>query len=83
MAPSSYKGKNADLITVFEAVGELSSGKITEEELFELESCACSGAGSCSGLFTANTMACVTETLGMSLPYCATTLALSEDKFGS
>ena len=60
MKPSSYKDKNADLITVFEAVGELSSGKITEEELDELEKCACSGAGSCSGLFTANTMACIT-----------------------
>lgn len=80
MAASSYKGKNADLITVFEAVGELSSGKITEDDLYELESCACSGAGSCSGLFTANTMACVTETLGMSLPYCATSLALSDAK---
>ncbi|MDO5820359.1 MAG: dihydroxy-acid dehydratase [Methanobrevibacter sp.] len=80
MKPSSYKDKNADLITVFEAVGELSSGKITEEELDELEKCACSGAGSCSGLFTANTMACITETMGMSLPYCATTLALSDEK---
>ena len=80
MEPGSFKGKNADLITVFEAVGELSSGKITEEELYELECCACPGAGSCSGLFTANTMACITETLGMSLPTCATALALSEEK---
>ena len=75
-----YNDKNADLITVFEAVGELSSGKITEEELYELECCACPGAGSCSGLFTANTMACITETLGMSLPTCATALALSDKK---
>lgn len=80
MEPSTFKGKNADLITVYEAVGELSSGKITEDDLNELEKCACPGAGSCSGLFTANTMACVTETLGMSLPYCATTLALDEGK---
>jgi dihydroxy-acid dehydratase len=80
MEPGHFKDKNADLITVFEAVGELSSGKITEEELDELEKCACSGAGSCSGLFTANTMACITETMGMSLPYCATTLALSDEK---
>ena len=80
MAPGSYKGKNADLITVFEAVGELSSGKITEEELYEMECSACPGAGSCSGLFTANTMACITETLGMSLPTCATALALSDEK---
>ena len=80
MEPGKYKGKNADLITVFEAVGELSSGKITEEELYEMECCACPGAGSCSGLFTANTMACITETLGMSLPTCATALALSDEK---
>jgi len=80
MAPSTFKGKNADLISVYEAVGELSSGKITEDELDQLERCACSGAGSCSGLFTANTMACVSETLGMSLPMCATALALSDEK---
>ena len=80
MEPGHFKDKNADLITVFEAVGELSSGKITEEELYELECCACPGAGSCSGLFTANTMACITETLGMSLPTCATALALSQEK---
>ena len=80
MKPGKYKGKNVDLITVEEAVGELSSGKITEEELNELERCACPGAGSCSGLFTANTMACLTETLGMSLPNCGTALALSDKK---
>lgn len=80
MKPGHYKGKNADLITVYEACGELAAGKITEEDLNELERVACPGAGSCSGLFTANTMACITETLGMSLPTCATALALSEDK---
>ena len=80
MKPGSFEGKNADLITVYEAVGKLSSGQMTEEELYSLECSACPGAGSCSGLFTANTMACVTETLGMSLPKCATTLALSVDK---
>ena len=80
MKPGHYKGKNADLITVYVACGELAAGKITEEDLNELEKVACPGAGSCSGLFTANTMACVTETLGMSLPTCATALALSDDK---
>jgi dihydroxy-acid dehydratase len=80
MEPGNFRGKNADLITVYEACGELSAGKITEEDLAELEHCACPGAGSCSGLFTANTMACITETLGMSLPHCATALALSDDK---
>lgn len=80
MVPGKFKGKNADLITIYEAVGELSSGKITEEELDELERVACPGAGSCSGLFTANSMACLTETLGMSLPTCGTTLALDPNK---
>jgi len=80
MFPGKFKGKNVDLITVYEAVGEVSSGKMSEEDLHELECSACPGAGSCSGLFTANTMACITETLGMSLPMCATTLALDENK---
>ena len=79
MAAGNYKGKNADLITVFEAVGEHSAGKISEEEVYEMEKCACPGPGSCSGLFTANTMACITETLGLSLPLCATTHADTEE----
>jgi dihydroxy-acid dehydratase len=53
---------------------------MAEEELDELERCACPGAGSCAGLFTANTMACLTEAMGMSLPYCATTHAVSAKK---
>jgi len=80
MEPGKFKGENVDLISVYEGVGKVSSGKLTEKELYHLECNACPGAGSCSGLFTANTMACVTETLGMSLPMCATTLALSSDK---
>ena len=79
MAAGNYKGKNADLITVFEAVGEYSAGKIEESEVYEIEKCACPGAGSCSGLFTANTMAAITETLGLSLPLCATTHANTEE----
>lgn len=75
MAAGRYDNKNVDLISVYEAVGQHSAGKITEEVVDELERCACPGAGSCSGLFTANTMACVTETLGLSLPFCATTHA--------
>lgn len=78
MISGRYENKNVDLISVYEAVGQHSAGKITEEVVDELERCACPGAGSCSGLFTANTMACVTETLGLSLPFCATTHA--EDK---
>ena len=80
MFPGKFKGENIDLITVYEAVGEVSSGKMSKEDLHELECNACPGAGSCSGLFTANTMACITETLGMSLSMCATTLALDENK---
>lgn len=79
MAAGRYNNKNVDLISVYEAVGEYSAGKITEKEVDELERCACPGAGSCSGLFTANTMACVSETLGLSLPLCATTHADDED----
>ena len=75
MLPGDYNGKPVNLITIYEAVGAVSSGKMAEEELDELERCACPGAGSCAGLFTANTMACLTEAMGMSLPYCATTHA--------
>lgn len=81
MVPGKFKGENADLISVYEAVGEVSKGEMSEDDLYELECSACPGVGSCSGLFTANTMACMTETLGMSLPMCATTLAADEDKF--
>lgn len=78
MEAGRYNDRNVDLISVYEAVGEYSAGKITKDEVEELERCACPGAGSCSGLFTANTMACVTETLGLSLPLCATTHAKDE-----
>ncbi|WP_297897607.1 dihydroxy-acid dehydratase [Methanobrevibacter sp.] len=81
MVPGKFKGENADLISVYEAVGEVSKGEMSEDDLYELECSACPSVGSCSGLFTANTMACMTETLGMSLPMCATTLAADEDKF--
>jgi dihydroxy-acid dehydratase len=80
MLPGEYKGKAVDLINVFEAVGRVSAGKMSEEELNQLERCACPGAGSCAGLFTANSMACVTEALGMSLPYCGTTHAVDSKK---
>lgn len=80
MLPGEFKGKSVDLIHVYEAVGEVSSGKMSEEDLNELEHCACPGPGSCAGLFTANTMACITEAIGMSLPHCATAHAVSEKK---
>ncbi|MDR3223648.1 MAG: dihydroxy-acid dehydratase [Methanobrevibacter sp.] len=80
MVPGVYKDEKIDLISVYEAVGSCSSGLMSEKELYELEKCACPGEGSCSGLFTANTMACLTEAMGMSLPYCGTTLATDKKK---
>lgn len=80
MVPGEFNGKNVDLISVYEAVGEVSSGRMTKDDLHTLEKCACPGPGSCSGLFTANTMACITESMGMSLPMCATTHAIDENK---
>jgi dihydroxy-acid dehydratase len=80
MLPGEYKGKQVDLINVYEAVGSVSTGSMSLEELEELEKCACPGAGSCAGLFTANTMACLTEAMGMSLPYCGTTHAVDSKK---
>ena len=79
MESGRYNGKNVDLISVYEAVGELSAGKITEKEVVELKRCPGPGAGSCSRLFTANTMACLCETMGLSLPLCATTHALDKE----
>ena len=60
--------KSVDLISVFQAVGEVSRGEMTEAELRELEAVACPGCGSCAGMFTANTMNCLSEVLGMALP---------------
>jgi dihydroxy-acid dehydratase len=68
MMAGRYRGAPADVNTVFEAVGEHSAGRINDEELAELELAACPGCGSCAGLFTANSMNCLTEALGMALP---------------
>lgn len=80
MCPGFVNDSYVDLITVFEGVGKLKAGQITEEELKNLEDLACSGPGSCAGLFTANTMACITEALGMSLPGCGTAHAVDAKK---
>ena len=80
MLPGSFKGKSVDIIDVFEAIGEVSRGKMTEDELKELENCACPGAGTCAGMFSANTLACGVEALGLSLPGCATSHALDPKK---
>jgi len=77
MLSGIYKGKRIGTASMFEAVGEVAAGKMGEEELKTLEDLACPSCGSCNGMFTANTMACVTEALGMSLPGCATPSAVS------
>ena len=64
----------------FEAIGKFRDGKIDEKRLIELEEASCPSAGSCQGLYTANTMACLTEVIGMSLPWCATSAAVSSHK---
>jgi len=80
MLSGRFKGKPVGLITVFEAVGQVSAGKLSEIELKELEDCACPTCGSCNGMFTANTMACITEALGMSLPNTGMSPAISAEK---
>jgi dihydroxy-acid dehydratase len=81
MFSGHYKGRRLNLTSdTFEAVGKYRKGLIKRTELDMLEMCACPGAGSCQGMYTANTMACVTESLGMSLTGCATALAVSAKK---
>ncbi len=68
MLPGKFEGKTVDLITVFEGVGKVRSGGMTEEDLERMEECACPGCGSCAGMFTANSMNCLSEALGLALP---------------
>jgi len=77
LQPASAK---SDLISVFKGVGELKAGKITEEQLKKLEQSACPTCGSCSGMFTANSMNCLCEALGMALPGNGTILAVSKER---
>jgi dihydroxy-acid dehydratase len=81
MLSGHLKGRRLSLVNdTFEAIGKYKKGLITDEELEALEECACPGAGSCQGMYTANTVACITEALGMSLEGCATALAVSSKK---
>jgi dihydroxy-acid dehydratase len=81
MLSGRLRGRRLSLVNdTFEAVGKYKKGLMTKEDVQELELCACPGAGSCQGMYTANTMACVTESLGMSLPGCATALAVGARK---
>lgn len=73
-------GKDLSLIDIFEGVGKVAGGSMTEKALCDLECCAMPGCGSCQGLYTANTMACMTEAMGMSLPHCAATPAVDAGK---
>lgn len=78
MLDGCSKGEKLTMIKgSFEAVGKYRAGEITEERLHEMEEQSCPSAGSCQGLYTANTMACLTEVMGLSLPYCATAAAVS------
>ena len=78
--PGCLNGKNLDVVSVFEAVGQHASGKIDDHQLAEIERCAIPGPGSCGGMYTANTMACAIEALGMSLPNSSAQAAVSQDK---
>ncbi len=75
-------GKKVDLISVFEGVGQVVSGKMSEEELGQLEMNACPGCGSCAGMFTANTMNCLTEVMGLGLPGNGTIAAIAGRRLG-
>ena len=78
--PGKHKNKEVTVQDVFEAVGEFDSNKITEDELCDLEKVACPSAGSCGGQFTANTMACVAEAIGLALPGSSSTPAPYESR---
>ncbi|MGM3306908.1 dihydroxy-acid dehydratase [Anabaena sp. WFMT] len=81
--PGHYNGKDLTVVSSFEAVGQHSAGKIDEAELLAVERLACPGAGSCGGMFTANTMSSAFEAMGMSLPYSSTMAAEDAEKADS
>jgi dihydroxy-acid dehydratase len=81
--PGHYAGRDLTIVSAFEAVGQYSAGKISEAELVEVERRACPGAGSCGGMYTANTMSSVFEAMGMSLMYSSTMAAEDQEKADS
>ena len=81
MLAGRFKGQAVDLITVFEGVGAVKGGKISEDELKELSECACPGCGSCAGMFTANSMNCLSEALGLALPGNGTIPAVAAARY--
>src|ERR1700742_1914283 len=78
--PGCFLNKNVDIVSVFEAVGSHAAGKMSDHDLETLEQCAIPGPGSCGGMYTANTMACAIEALGMSLPNSSAQNAISPEK---
>jgi dihydroxy-acid dehydratase len=78
--PGHYNGRDLTIVSAFEAVGQYSAHKIDEKELMEVERRACPGAGSCGGMYTANTMSSAIEAMGMSLPYSSTMAAEDDEK---
>ncbi len=78
--PGKLGGCDLTVVSAFEAVGQITSGKIDEEKLTAIEKNACPGAGSCGGMFTANTMSAAIETMGLSLPHSSTMAAEDEEK---
>ncbi|WP_448265943.1 dihydroxy-acid dehydratase [Nostoc sp. DSM 114159] len=81
--PGHYNSRDLTIVSSFEAVGEYSAGKIDDTELMEVERHACPGAGSCGGMYTANTMSSAFEAMGMSLPYSSTMAAEDDEKADS
>jgi len=81
--PGHHAGKDLTVVSAFEAVGQFSSGQISAQELLEIERHACPGAGSCGGMYTANTMSSAIEAMGMSLPFSSTMTAAEHEKLES
>ena len=81
--PGHFKGKELNIVSAFEAVGEFTSGRLSEEDLKGVEQHACPGSGSCGGMYTANTMSSSFEALGMSLPYSSTMANVDAEKVAS
>ncbi len=81
--PGHYNGRDLTVVSAFEAVGQYSAGKIDDTELIEVERRACPGAGSCGGMYTANTMSSAFEAIGISLPYSSTMAAEDAEKADS
>jgi dihydroxy-acid dehydratase len=80
MLTGDFQGEEYDVISVFECVGKVKIGEMTLEDLKEVEGCACPGAGSCAGMFTANSMNCLSEVLGLALPYNGTIPAVFAER---